>query len=233
MVKRKERSVYTSKGGILTRVISTRLTKLAKYSKALSSSRFLPSLPLYFHHQSSTFAPLLTTTSFLFLLSVFFFFFIFPSLLCVYACVCLFFFHCLLRHTPIAYVWPEEASSFPFLGQPPTLKFLQSLVAVSTLVLCFSFAGFFRFTYVLLFSFLCLFLVWLGGRCRYLQRSWSEGILNVCGGNLRFDLFLSGDIFMIFIIDKSFFIVMFFFLVDGVCRDYFLNSLFLVYFFKL
>lgn len=142
MVKRKERSVYTSKGGILTRVISTRLTKLAKYSKALSSSRFLPSLPLYFHHQSSTFAPLLTTTSFLFLLSVFFFF-IFPSLLCVYACVCLFFFHCLLRHTPIAYVWPEEASSFPFLGQPPTLKFLQSLVAVSTLVLCFSFAGFF------------------------------------------------------------------------------------------
>lgn len=142
MVKRKERSVYTSKGGILTRVISTRLTKLAKYSKALSSSRFLPSLPLYFHHQSSTFAPLLTTTSFLFLLSVFFFF-IFPSLLCVYVCVCLFFFHCLLRHTPIAYVWPEEASSFPFLGQPPTLKFLQSLVAVSTLVLCFSFAGFF------------------------------------------------------------------------------------------
>lgn len=142
MVKRKERSVYTSKGGILTRVISTRLTKLAKYSKALSSSRFLPSLPLYFHHQSSTFAPLLTTTSFLFLLSVFFFF-IFPSLSCVYVCVCLFFFHCLLRHTPIAYVWPEEASSFPFLGQPPTLKFLQSLVAVSTLVLCFSFAGFF------------------------------------------------------------------------------------------
>lgn len=143
MVKRKERSVYTSKGGILTRVISTRLTKLAKYSKALSSSRFLPSLPLYFHHQSSTFAPLLTTTSFLFLLSVFFFFLYFSfTLVCV--CVRVFvFFHCLLRHTPIAYVWPEEASSFPFLGQPPTLKFLQSLVAVSTLVLCFSFAGFF------------------------------------------------------------------------------------------
>lgn len=40
---------------------------------------------------------------------------------------------------------------------------------------------------------------------------------------------------MIFIIDKSFFIVMFFFLVDGegICRNYFLNSLFLVYFFKL
>lgn len=92
MVKRKERSVYTSKGGILTRVISTRLTKLAKYSKALSSSRFLPSLPLYFHHQSSTFAPLLTTTSFLFLLSVFFFFLYFSfTLVCVYVRVFVFF----------------------------------------------------------------------------------------------------------------------------------------------
>lgn len=131
-----------------------------------------------------------------------FFFYLFFT----YVCVCIFFFfHCLVRHTPIAYVWSEEAFSFPFLGQPPTLKFLQSPLVVSTLVLCFSFAGF--FPGLRTYYFLCLFLVLRappfdldGGRRRYLQRSWSEGILNVCGGNLRFDLFLSGDIFVILLL---------------------------------
>lgn len=159
-------------------------------------------LPLYFRRQSSTFAPLLTT-SFLFLSFIpLFFFYLFFT----YVCVCIFFFfHCLVRHTPIAYVWSEEAFSFPFLGQPPTLKFLQSPLVVSTLVLCFSFAGF--FPGLRTYYFLCLFLVLRappfdldGGRRRYLQRSWSEGILNVCGGNLRFDLFLSGDIFVILLL---------------------------------
>lgn len=154
-------------------------------------SRFLPSLPLYF--QSSTFAPLLTT-SFLFLSFIPLVFFYLRS------CVCVRVFFSLPR-PPHPNCVRVTRASFPLLRrQPPTLKFLQSLVPVSTLVLCFSFAGFFRFT---LFSLsLSGFTraratVWLGWRavCRYLQRSWSEGILNVCGGNLGFDLFFIGEHF--------------------------------------
>lgn len=158
MVKRKERSVYTSKGGILTRVISTRLTKLAKYSKALSSSRFLPSLPLYFHHQSSTFAPLLTTTSFLFLLSVFFFLYLSFTLVCVYVRVFVFF---SLPPPPHPDCVRVTRGSFQF----PLLRAASDFEVSSISSRCFHSRSvflsqvFFRFTYVLLFSFLCLFLV--------------------------------------------------------------------------
>lgn len=126
-------------------------------------------LPLYFRRQSSTFAPLLTT-SFLFLSFIPLFFLSFLHL-CV--CVYFFFFHCLVRHTPIAYVWSEEAFSFPFLGQPPTLKFLQSLVVVSTLVLCFSFAGFFP-VYVRTIFFVSF---WFYAPHRL---TWMEGGVDIC-----------------------------------------------------
>lgn len=209
MVKRKEESVYTSKGGILTRVISTRLTKLAKYSKAPLILSFPPPLSLLSPPVFSTFAPLLTT-SFLFLLSVFFFF-IFPSLLCFFFSL-FFFCHCLVRHTPIAYVWPEEASSsFPLLGQPPTLKFLQSLSESR----CFHSRSLFFFRRFFRFTFPTFFFVsfWFyappfdldGGWCRYLRRSWSGGILNVWMGE-RFDLRLSRIYFRDFInIENIFF----------------------------
>lgn len=182
-------------------MISTRLTKLAKYSKALSSSRFLPSLPLYFRRQSSTFAPLLTT-SFLFLSFIPLFFFIFSSLMCV----CVFFFFSLPRpsHPDCVRV---VRGSFQF----PLLRVTSDFEVSSISTRCFHSRSlfFFRrfFPGLRTYYFLCLFLVLRappfdldGERRRYLQRSWSEGILNVCGGNLRFDLFLSGDIFVILLL---------------------------------
>lgn len=156
--------MYTWKGGILTRVISTRLTKLAKYSKALSSSRFLPSLPLYFRRQSSTFAPLLTT-SFLFLSFIPLFFFIFSSLMCV----CVFFFFSLPRppHPDCVRV---VRGSFQF----PLLRATSDFEVSSISTRCFHsrslffFRRFFsRFTYVLFSLSLSGFTrptVWLGWR---------------------------------------------------------------------
>lgn len=170
-------------------MISTRLTKLAKYSKALSLPPLSSPLLSVFH--------LCASVDHQFPLSFFY-----PSCFFFYlrSCVCVRVFFSLPRPPHPDCVRVTRAS-FPLLRrQPPTLKFLQSLVPVSTLVLCFSFAGFFRFT---LFSLsLSGFTraratVWLGWRavCRYLQRSWSEGILNVCGGNLGFDLFFIGEHF--------------------------------------
>lgn len=193
--------MYTWKGGILTRVISTRLTKLAKYSKALSSSRFLPSLPLYFRRQSSTFAPLLTT-SFLFLSFIPLFFLSFLHL-----CVCVYFFFFSLPRPPHPDCVRVVRGSFQF----PLLRVTSDFEVSSISTRCFHSRSlfFFRrfFPGLRTYYFLCLFLVLRappfdldGGRRRYLQRSWSEGILNVCGGNLRFDLFLSGDIFVILLL---------------------------------
>lgn len=170
-------------------MISTRLTKLAKYSKALSLPPLSSPLLSVFQSLRLCWPPV----SSFFLLSLLFFFYL-------RSCVCVRVFFSLPRPPHPDCVRVTRAS-FPLLRrQPPTLKFLQSLVPVSTLVLCFSFAGFFRFT---LFSLsLSGFTraratVWLGWRavCRYLQRSWSEGILNVCGGNLGFDLFFIGEHF--------------------------------------
>lgn len=104
----RRRSVCSSREEILARTISTRLTKLAKYLGAFSSSRFL--FPFaYFCVQSSTLAPLLTS-SLSFVLSVFL-----PIVLVfLLVCVCAFFFvcRCFARNTPIAYVRLE---SFQFL----------------------------------------------------------------------------------------------------------------------
>lgn len=166
MVKRKEESVYTSKGRILTRVISTRLTKLAKYSKAPLILSFPPPLSLLSPPVFSTFAPLLTT-SFLFLLSVFFFF-IFPSLLCFFFSL---FFLSLPRPPHPDCVRVTRGSFFQFPPLRATSDFEVSSISLWESLFPLSFFVFLPqvFSVYVPHFFLCLFLilratVWLGWR---------------------------------------------------------------------
>lgn len=168
MVKRKEESVYTSKGGILTRVISTRLTKLAKYSKAPLILSFPPPLSLLSPPVFSTFAPLLTT-SFLFLLSVFFFFFYLPftPVLFLFS----FFFLSLPRPPHPDCVRVTRGSFFQFPPLRATSDFEVSSISLWESLFPLSFFVFLSqvFSVYVPHFFLCLFLilratVWLGWR---------------------------------------------------------------------
>lgn len=136
-----------------------------------------------------------------FLLSLFFF------LSFLHLCVCVYFFFFSLPRPPHPDCVRVVRGSFQF----PLLRVTSDFEVSSISTRCFHSRSlfFFRrfFPGLRTYYFLCLFLVLRappfdldGGRRRYLQRSWSEGILNVCGGNLRFDLFLSGDIFVILLL---------------------------------
>lgn len=125
----------------------------------------------------------------------------------LHLCVCVYFFFFSLPRPPHPDCVRVVRGSFQF----PLLRATSDFEVSSISTRCFHSRSlfFFRrfFPGLRTYYFLCLFLVLRappfdldGGRRRYLQRSWSEGILNVCGGNLRFDLFLSGDIFVILLL---------------------------------
>lgn len=142
----RRRSVCSSREEILARTISTRLTKLAKYLGAFSSSRFL--FPFaYFCVQSSTLAPLLTS-SLSFVLSVFL-----PIVL-VFLLVCVYVFFCLSLLCPPHSDCVRAARKLPVspsLGIPPAqltagyLRIFEVLLVSSCclyVLLCFSSGGF-------------------------------------------------------------------------------------------